>query len=277
MARLGLKYVGESLAAWFFSWGDGLLVVKFLGVADLGLYRVGRSIVDLVFYTLLNPFLPIIFPAFSRLQKDPDTVNKTFKKATSLCIALCCPIGMGLLLLGPSLATLVYGQKWEGLGFVISICGLASGVSWMVGINAEVYRAMGRPEINVKIMVASILLYLAAYSLSLGGGLRWFVVARLVAAVLVIPMHVFVCSKVMKINVSYIWQHGKEAYLSTSIMAVCVLGELWLFANIGTHKISWWNAIALALSGVCVYVGCLYLTNKQFAVESLRLGRKMAS
>ena len=49
------------------------------------------------------------------------------------------------------------------LGFVLGIVGFTQGIVCLVGTNAELYRAMGRPDINTKLMFGAILYYLPVY------------------------------------------------------------------------------------------------------------------
>ena len=65
MSKFGSWVVLDSLIGWFISQGDSLVIGRYLGVRDLGVYRTGRNIVDILFALALNPIHPILYPAFS--------------------------------------------------------------------------------------------------------------------------------------------------------------------------------------------------------------------
>jgi O-antigen/teichoic acid export membrane protein len=67
-------------------------------------------------------------------------------------MALAFPIGFGLLVTGSYIATVFFGTKWQEIGFTIQIIGLTYAFSWMVSLNHELYRGMGKPDVNSKII-----------------------------------------------------------------------------------------------------------------------------
>ena len=76
----GAWVFGESLAAWFFVWGDNLIIGKFLRIEDLGVYRLAFTISVTIYATGLNPVINVLYPAFSSLQDDPENLKAVFHK-----------------------------------------------------------------------------------------------------------------------------------------------------------------------------------------------------
>ena len=274
--RFGVWVLGESLAAWFFVWGDNLLVGRFLGVDALGVYSVGWNISLMVFALILNPFLPVLYPAFSRLQGDLQALGATFHKVNRIVVALALPMGVGLLLVGPLLTGVLFGDKWQGLGLVLSLIGFMHGMTWVVGINPEVYRALGRPDVNTKLMFITIIYYLPAYLLAAPYGLKVFTLTRLGVALLAIPIHVFLCMRMLNAAPLYLWHDGKPMILATLVMALGVVGVKWLMA--------WWSGgmsgiltlIFLIGTGLIAYGGMLWLLDAPFVLQTRDLLKKVA-
>jgi len=122
-------------------------------------------IVSIIFSLMLNSFLPVLYPSFSRMQHDLPRLVESFHKTIRIIMALALPMGLGLFVMGQDIAGVLFGNKWQGLGFVLSILGLKEGLTWVVGINPETYRAMGRPDVNTKLMIVQILYFIPAYLL----------------------------------------------------------------------------------------------------------------
>jgi O-antigen/teichoic acid export membrane protein len=80
LSRFGIWIVGESLAARFLGCGDNLFVDRFMGVDALGAYRVSCNIRLMIFGLALNRFLTALYPAFSRLQGDLESMKSAFPK-----------------------------------------------------------------------------------------------------------------------------------------------------------------------------------------------------
>ena len=274
--RFGLWVVGESLAGWFFIWGDNLLVGRFLGINALGVYSVGWNICTMIFGLALNPFLPVLYPTFSRLQGDLQALGSAFRKVNRILISLALPMGVGLLLVGPMLAHILFGDKWQGLGLVLSLIGFMNGMTWLVGINPEVYRAMGRPDVNTKLMFIAIMYYLPTYLLAAPYGLTVFTIARLGVALLAIPIHVFLCMRLLRASPFYLWHDGKPMILATVVMALGVVGAKWLLAWLTGGLPQALILITSVGTVLIAYGGMLCLLDAPFVLQTRSLLKKTA-
>jgi O-antigen/teichoic acid export membrane protein len=270
----GLWIVLESLGAWLIVWGDSMIVGRYLGVHDLGVYRTGLMMVTLVFGLLLNPIVPIMYPTFSRLQDDLPALSRVFHEVNRVVIAFALPIGTGLFLVGPEMATSLFGNKWHGLGLVIGVLGLMHGTAWLVGLNAELYRAMGRPDINTKLMFGQLVFYLPAFYLAAQEGLSTFVFTRLGVAMLATPIHIWLCVKVLRASPFYLWHEGKAMFLGSAAMAVVVLTAKAIFFEHSTTGHGWLVLAALVALGIATYAAFVWCLDPKF-VAGLRgrLGR----
>ncbi|MEJ2723825.1 MAG: lipopolysaccharide biosynthesis protein [Deltaproteobacteria bacterium] len=262
----GVWVVGESFGVWFLIWGDNLLVGKFLGVEDLGVYRVGWTISTTIFGLLLSPFLPVLYPSFSRLQEERPLLKSAFGRVNRVVIMLALPMGVGLLLLGPELASALFGDKWHGLGMILGVIGFMHGMSWLVGVNPQLYRAIGRPDVNTKLMFASIIYYLPAYLLAAPRGLEAFTFTRLGVALVTIPLHIYLCVRMLHVSPLYLWHQGKYMVLATIVMALAVSGIKQVLALSGSSGLVV-LAVLIAV-GITTYGGTLWLLDRPFVIQT---------
>jgi len=272
----GLWVLMESLGAWLIVWGDNLIVGRFLGVHDLGVYRTGWMLVTMIFGLSLSPFLPVLFPTFSRLQDDLSALKNAFHTVNRVVIAVSLPMGTCLMLVGPEAANLLFGNKWQGLGFVLGVLGLMNGIAWLVGINAELYRAMGRPDVNTKLMFAQILYYLPAYYIAAQNGLQAFTITRLVVALVAMPIHIYLCVKILHLSPFYLWEEGRFMIISTIAMAIGMVLLKWgIFPRIHVPHVSIALAVLLGTGGL-IYFACLWLLDRSFVLQTKAMIRKAA-
>jgi O-antigen/teichoic acid export membrane protein len=264
----GIWAVGESLAAWFILWGDSVLVGKFLGVHDLGVYRTGWMLVTIIFGLVLNPFLPVLYPTFSRLQDDLPALKSTFRKLNQVVMALALPIGVGLFLIGPDLADALFGNKWQGLGFVVSVVGLTNGIVWIVGINTELYRAMSRPDINAKLLFFAAVYYLPTYFMAAPFGLKVFTCTRFIVGLLGILIHIYICNSMLKFPRLYLWHEGKKIIIATLFMGFIVAILKSVMSIFMPDLRSLMILAVLIISGMIVYTGSLWLMDRSFVMQT---------
>ena len=274
--RFGFWVLLEGLGAWLIIWGDNLIVGRFLGVHDLGVYRTGWSLVTIIFGLVLNPFLPVLYPTFSRMQDDLPVLKNTFHRVNRVIFALALPMGTGLLLVGSEAVTLLFGEKWQGLGFVISVLGLTYSISWLVSLNTEVYRAMGKPNVNSILMYVHILYYLPCFYIAAQYGLETFTITRLSVAIIAIPIQTYFCVKLLKVPPFYLWHQAKPMMFATLSMAAGVSILKWIIMPlIHICHISLSLAILVGV-GCIIYVVCLYCIDRHFFRQTFATIRKAA-
>jgi O-antigen/teichoic acid export membrane protein len=58
----------EAFLGWIILWGDSIILGHFIGVKELGVYRVGVTFLMIIFGIFFNPILPVAYSAFSRLS-----------------------------------------------------------------------------------------------------------------------------------------------------------------------------------------------------------------
>lgn len=272
----GFWVILESFGAWLIVWGDNLIVGRFLGVHDLGVYQTGWMLVTILFGLILNPFLPVLYPTFSRLQDDLPALKNTFHRVNRVVVALALPMGIGIWLTGPELATVLFGSKWQGLGLVLSILALTYGLAWSVGINTELYRAMGRPDINTKLMLVTVLLYMPAYYIAAQFSLEIFLYVRLSLVFVGIAIQVYLCRRTLNVSPFYLWHNGKKFVLSAMAMALVIAALKWgILPMIHVPHVSISLAIFIG-TGNLIYLGCLWFLDRAFMLGTINLIKKAA-
>ena len=274
MFRFGSWIVIGSLATWLISWGDSLIVGKFLGVEDLGVYRTSWIMASMAFAAFLNPFISILYPSLSRLQNDLQKLTEYFSKANRIVISLCLPIGVGLFVLGPEIASTVFGNQWQGLGTALRVMGLLFGLSWTVGINGELYRAIGRPDVTTKLVLLSVCYYYPAYFIAAPFGLETFLWVRLAVALVAIPLHIYLCRRMLGLPWLYLWHHGRSFIAASVAMGLAVGGVRFVMrsAEFGIHPVV--ELAALVAFGVGVYAVTVWFIERKFVADLMQLAQR---
>lgn len=213
----------EGFGVWLITSGDNLVVSRLLGSHDLGIYRTGSALVLVIFATLLSPIAAVAFPMFSRLQGDQQELSNAFLRINQIVVVLAVALGVGLALTGSIVAEVLFGNMWQGLGWVISMLALMQGVGWIVGLNAELYRAIGRPDVNTKLMFVQLLFYLPAYWWGAGRGLEVFCMVRLAVAVAALPLHLYLVKRLIGLSAGYLWSVSRTAVIAAFGMVLSII------------------------------------------------------
>jgi len=260
----------ETFLGWLIVWSDSIILGHFMGTYDLGVYRVGFNIVTFIFIFLTNPINPIAYSAFSRLQSNIPELKLAFMKMVQLIAIVSLPAGIGLVLLSHPITLLIFGQKWNGLGYVISVVGLLSSLSFLVSLNPSLFRAVGRPDVNSKLFMAAAIYYIPVYLLFAPYGLQVFCLARLGVSIISILLHLYACNKVFAMPWNYLWKPVKTPLIASIFMGFGV----YMFS----HLIDPYNLLGLiiaVITGVIFYVSGLYIFDKALFNWGLNLTKQV--
>jgi len=268
--------LAEAFASWFILWGDSLIVGSFLGVEQLGLYRVACNISVVLFTIFLNPLIAVLYPYLSRLQGDSIALRNVFGKLNRLVTALALPLGLGVLLVAPATVPLIFGNRWTGLGLLLALISLRDGISWLAGINPELYRAIGRPDITVKTIFIAMCFYMPIYLLSAPHGLYIFVVARLGATILGLAVHVFFTTRLIGVRRTYLWNDNRTVAVACAAMCAAVFTGQALLSMM-TSVSPAVSAVSLILLGAVVYAAVLWKVDPGLISLATRLLNRAAS
>jgi O-antigen/teichoic acid export membrane protein len=168
----------SAVLAWFYAWMDALVVGRFLGANDMGIYRTASTLVTMLFGLAFAPLLPVLYSVLSRAGHDVAATGRSLLRFSDAVTFVALPMAAVIALCGPWIEVVAFGPAWAGMGLVIALLAAGQGLAWTVGANGEAYRAIGKPKLEAMAMVLSSLAYLAGYLVSVQHGLMAFVMTR---------------------------------------------------------------------------------------------------
>ena len=174
----------EGILTSVINWGDSIIVARYLGAEQLGIYQLASTLVRAGYGLLLSPTTPVAYVLFARLRQSPKELFEAFSRITSFILMLCC---LGAVVVNitayPGLAWFL-GQKWEGADVVVAILVLSLISDSAVCCVPNLLTAIGRPDLNVKALLVMSLISIPAFIIGAGYGLVVFTWVR-VALILV--------------------------------------------------------------------------------------------
>lgn len=219
----------SALLAWGYGWLDVLVVARFLGSHDMGIYRIASTFVMMAFGLCFTPLLPVLYSGLSRIGHDRSRVGSQLMGASRTIVAVSVPAGALIALLGPEIEIVLFGPAWSGLAPVVALLATAHGLAWLVGANGEGYRAIGRPELESWAMGISLAFYAIGYLVAIRHGLVAFAAMRVALVLVGISVQVVIARRV--------FDFGARSWLAAS-------AKPFLFAGVA-YGMAW----AVPLSG----------------------------
>ena len=258
------------LLTWFYAWADSLVVGHYLGSHDLGLYRTGNQFVSLAFVIIFGPILPVLYSHLSRLNSDKVKMRTTAESAISILSVIAIPISILFVAYSSELQEIVFGAKWTGIGVVIAAMAMMHGYSWLVGMNGEFYRAIGKPNYETVVTASTLIIYLGVYLYVINEGLDAFAWARMWLAVGALLLHVILLKYLLNVDVYTIF---KRVLFITTISVLTVYSAKYITHLILNDAIGSLLAGGVA-SGLFVAVVIFALEKNKTIATVLKLVKK---
>lgn len=203
---------------------DQLLLGRFIGKADLGLYSVGDNLAQLPTREATAPLTQTLFPAFAKVAGAPDRLRSVYQSSQALVTAAALPLGVGTALLAHPIVLLTMGPKW--LGAVVVIQGLASifALQTLGSLVQPLGMAVGgtRSLFTRDAIMFAIRIPIITTGLMLGG-LVGVVLARIVSGLVAIAFNMSLIKKLIGVSVLEQVLVNRRALVSVSLMVIGVV------------------------------------------------------
>jgi len=245
----------EMVFGWLLVWFDNVVVAKHLGSEAAGIYSLAFNFATMAISLPISAITGVTLSTFSRLQNDMDSLRSTYLKGTGLITSYAIPAGIGLSLVGPALVNTIYPGRWDSLRSILPILALYAGFGHIWILNTDVFKAIGKPEIMLKIYIPVLSIVLPVYWWSSQIGLFEFTIARsLIVLVGALP-HTYFAIRNLGLDKNYLYHIVRAPLISSGIMALFVWAGIKICNQISFPN----NGIQLVyLAGVIAIGGIIY-------------------
>ena len=264
----GIRVVGSDFLGFVTRNADNFLVGVFLGTLPLGIYAVGYRILDTSQRLLINAARRIAFPAFSRLQHDPNRLTRAYLRLNRVANVLIVPGYLGLALVAPELTVVVFGHQWSESGWVAAILFLSGPVLGLQAFSGSVLYATGHPEVVLRFRVLSTVVNVVAFAAALPFGILAVASAFTLRAYLFLPLLLSWTQRYAgAVTGEYLRQLRRLAAPTAGMAMAVAAAKIGLIDRVG-------DALLLATetaAGAAVFGLLLWMTDRPLLEEVIRV------
>lgn len=170
LARFGLHVSGFNLVNYFSRNADNILIGKFRGGEELGLYDWAYRLLLFPIIQLHNPIGQVIIPLLSRLRFDKDKYRSIYNETLSLVLFVVQPAIIFAILLSEPLFRIVLGEHWVGAAPIFWWLGLAGLNQAATATAAWLFLSQERGREYFRLGLWSALINIASFVIGLPWG-----------------------------------------------------------------------------------------------------------
>jgi PST family polysaccharide transporter len=166
MLALGGNLTGFSMVNYFARNLDNLLIGRFWGPQQLGLYAKAYQLLLLPIEQINSPVTAVVVPALSRLADSPERYRQAYLRILEKLTMLTMPGVAFMIATSGWLVQLVLGEKWMGVSPIFTLLGIAGLLQPVGNTVGWLFTTQGRTKRMFK--VGNILGLIAIVSIIIG-------------------------------------------------------------------------------------------------------------
>ena len=260
----GIRVTASDILGFVSRNADNFLIGVVLGTVPLGIYAVAYRILDVSQRLLVNVTRKVTFPAFSRLQDQPDRLRRAYLRATRASAVLILPGYVGLALVAPELIVTLFGATWAESGPVSAVLFLGGPVLGIQAFAGSLLYAVGRPDVVFRFRVISTVANVVGFVAAVSFGILAVAAAFTIRGYVLLPLLLVWTRRYAGIGIGEYLRQVRGTALATAGMVVVLIAVKVLLGD-------WASPAALLIvevaAGAAVFVGLLALLERSLLVE----------
>lgn len=145
--RIGRGFVVQHGAAFAAQNLDYLVVGRFLGVPQAGLYSMAYRLGELPYVGIADPVARVTFPGFARMRHRGEDVRSPYLSGLRLVAVLACPLGALLSATADPFTRTLLGTDWVGMIGALSVLGAWAAVRPVQATVGWLLNSVGEAEV----------------------------------------------------------------------------------------------------------------------------------
>lgn len=260
LARFGKWILGSHILVYMSLNLDTIAVARLLDETALGLYAMAFTIAQMPTAEITTAVGRVAFPAFAKLQEQPDRLRSAYLKAIQLVALATFPLSAGLWLIGPEVVETLMGAKWLPMIGALNILLLWGLLRSMRAPTGPLFQALGKPQIATFTQLLQVVVLAGAvFPLTAWLGLVGAAWATAIAAAPATVVATVLAVRTVNSSGSEVLRRLAFPAAHTALM----LAVLAAVESTSGMKGLTWMAVSVGLGGV-VYGGAIFMSRRFF-------------
>ncbi len=268
----GSSMLGANMLKYFSGNVDNLLVGRFLGTTSLGFYSRAHNVMLLPLTQVTTVLQTVMFPALSRLQRQPGRAKSIYLRALSVIALVVFPLMFGLFVLADTFVMVLFTEKWAGMIPTLRVLCLVGLLQSLTSTTRWLYTSQGRADWMLRWgLVSTAMTTLSFVPGILLDSLEIVAVGYAIVSVLMLYLEFSIPGRLIGLTFVEVAKELSGIVASASVMAAAVLG---LDVVIPHNSPLALRLLVLTFAGAAIYI-CLihvlglpaYLQARGIAIE----------
>jgi O-antigen/teichoic acid export membrane protein len=267
LINFGLPLFGVEFMWVLFVNLDYVIIGRQLGTESLGIYTLAYRLPELLVLGLMTVVNRVAFPAFSAMQEEEKGLRRGFLAAIHYVAMISLPLSVGLAIAADPIVRMMLGPEWLEAIPVLRVLAIFVLIASLINADGDVYKAVGRPDILLKLAVFHLAMLVPALLIGVQFGLVGVAVGHLTASVISRAVRTIVISRFLGVPIGSIARQWRSPVIGGAVLAVMAGTAMYLTAGMAEIVI----LAATVIAGAIGYTVVLWRLERDEIVRVFRL------
>ncbi len=239
---------------------ENIFIARYIGKATLGYYNRAHLLVYLPAYHVQQSLTSVLFPAFSKLQKQKEKLQKAYTDVVTLTGVILIPICLGMLVAAHECVYIILGDGWKPAAPILQVLCLIVPFNLLVVYSGIVCDALNVLKEKILINIAILVLMLVSFYLLRNEGVFGFLLVLLLRDVIKTLSFVSILTRVFGCSLWTLLQSYIPGIYHGVITAACIYGVSTLAYWVGLPVVFVFG-LQILVGGVTLVGQLLFIPN----------------
>jgi len=263
LSGFGLSVVGVDALTIATDNLDYLIVGRVFDNTALGIYTLAYRLPELLVLNPLWVMAAAVFPAYASVQNNPDLLRRGFLSTVRFVEILTMPLSLGLLLTADPLVRVAFGDQWLEAIPIVRVLAVVVLLRATLFNAGDVYKAIGRPDIVLKLELLNTVVLVPALWIGSYYGLVGVALGHLAAGVVRPTADIILAPRYVNTSYREILAQLKPALIAGLCLTLLTVPSLYLTAAAPPLL----RLAVAAIAGGVGYLGPLWILERETLLQ----------
>jgi O-antigen/teichoic acid export membrane protein len=201
------------------------------------------------FNQIASPIQEVLYPAFARMQDDPERIGRGWLRVNRVVAAISVPSLLGLIIVAPDFIPTVLGSRWDAAIPVVQILSWVGLLQSLQRMNSSILAARDRTQALLRYSVIVLVGSVCAFVVGIQWGVVGVAAGYAISSTLVEPYYTWITLRSIEMPIATFLRSLRGVTEAALIMSAAVLAlRLALLST---------NVPMAARLSLCIVVGAL--------------------
>ena len=254
----GLNIVALEFIGAFRNNVDYLLVGRILGAAALGYYTMSYRIPELLIRSLNMVVAKVSLPAMAIAQMEREQMRSFYFSYLRYISLFVFPVSVGLAITAPVFVPFFLSAKWNPAIIPTMLISLAMGIAALGFIPGVLYKAIGKPEMLIKLNFIKVPLTVLILWYATRWGINGVAAGQVAMSMIALSIDMLTVNYVMRYSMKDLFGALAPTFFSAFVMGIALWSTLRLTLFSGLLQL-----ILMVVIGTLIYFCMLWWVKRE--------------